>query len=127
MKTLLEQLSLTLIQFRLHEEIEDKYIMRVLKKRLSGTMLKKLIKHLHANNHISDLIILVKNLQRELSDISCEQSLQKTYGEKLREALKTFYEEYLPHMIDEEKVKPKMSKLFGASMTSLSFFDKWIE
>ena len=100
---------MTLIQFRLHEEIEDKYIMRVLKKRLSGAMLKKLIKHLHANSHISELIKLVKSLQRELSDITCEQTLQKTYGEKLHEALKTFYEEYLPHMIDEEKVKFKMS------------------
>lgn len=103
MKLLLQQLSTTLIQFRLHEEIEDKYIMRVLKQRLDGEMLKKLMRHLHANSYISDLIMLVKNLQKEIVSITCEDTL-KGYGERLNRALKMFYEEYLPHMIDEEKV-----------------------
>ena len=103
MKVLLQQLSSTLIQFRLHEEIEDKYIMRVLKKRLNGKMLKKLLKHLHANSHISELIALVKSLQREIAGLTNEHTLKQS-GEKLNKALKMFYEEYLPHMIDEEKV-----------------------
>lgn len=103
MRVLLKQLSSTLIQFRLHEEIEDKYIMRVLKKRLNGQMLKKLLKHLHANCHITELIALVTNVQREIADMTNECTLRQ-YGEELNKALKTFYEEYLPHMIDEEKV-----------------------
>eukprot|EP00794_Sanderia_malayensis_P006214 gene6214-6930_t len=103
MQVLLQQLSSTLIQFRLHEEIEDKYIMRVLKKRLTGGMLKRLIKHLHANSHISDLIKLVKNIQQEVARVTSESKL-KSYGEKLHTALEEFYNEYLPHMVDEEKV-----------------------
>ena len=103
MRALLQQLSSTLIQFRLHEEIEDKFIMRVLKKRLNGEMLKKLLKHLHANSHISELIAFVKNLQKEIAGIANENIL-KVYGEKLNKELRVFYEEYLPHMIDEEKV-----------------------
>ena len=77
--------------------------MKVLKKRLSGQMLRKLIKHLHANSHISELLAFVKNLQREVAVMTNEHSL-KQYGEELDKALKMFYEEYLPHMIDEEKV-----------------------
>ena len=77
--------------------------MRVLKKRLDGDMLKKLIKHLHANSHISDLIKLVKNLQKEVASITSEETL-KEYGEKLSQSLSIFYEEYLPHMVDEERV-----------------------
>ncbi|XP_065067234.1 F-box/LRR-repeat protein 5-like [Rhopilema esculentum] len=113
--TLLQQLRTTLIQFRLHEEIEDKYIMRVLKKRLDGDMLKKLIKHLHANSHISDLIKLVKNLQVEVASITSEETL-KNYGEKLSQSLSMFYEEYLPHMVDEERVfQPLLQNYFTYS------------
>jgi len=42
-------------------------------------------------------------LQREIAVMTNEDSL-KQYGEELDKALKVFYEEYLPHMIDEEKV-----------------------
>ncbi len=103
MQLLLQQLSSTLIQFRLHEEIEDKYIMRALKQRMTGSILKKLMKHLHANSHISDLIKFVKSLQKEVSYVTSENTLKK-YGKELHEALQEFYNEYLPHMVDEEKV-----------------------
>ena len=77
--------------------------MRVLKKRLTGVMLNKLVTHLHANSHISDLIKFVKSLQKELAYITSENTL-KNYGQSIHDALNTFYEEYLPHMVDEEKV-----------------------
>lgn len=127
MTTLLQQLSSTLIQFRLHEEIEDKYIMRVLKKRLDGEMLKKLLKHLHANSHISELIVFVKKLQKEITNITNEDIL-KDCGEKLNNAFKMFYEEYLPHMVDEEKVILVFlfiieNKLISLRLSMIIFFE----
>ena len=100
---LLNQLSSALLDFRNHEEIEDKCIMRSLKRRLSGAMLRKLVKHLHADNHIADMIDFINTVQEKIKMVKSSEDLE-VHGKQLHDAFETFSNDYLPHMMREEKV-----------------------
>lgn len=76
--------------------------MKILKRRLQGEALKKLLVHLHAHSHISDILNQVRKTEREVEEGFVRDL--RVQGLKLNEALQEFFEEYLPHMVEEEQV-----------------------
>ncbi|XP_066921855.1 F-box/LRR-repeat protein 5-like [Clytia hemisphaerica] len=100
--SLLKCLSSSFLELKHHEEIENKCIMKVLKRKLQGESLKKLLIHLHAHSHISDILKLVRQVEK---DFQCgvNQDL-KILGSTLNDSLQEFYDEYVPHMKEEEQV-----------------------
>lgn len=66
--SLLTELSSTFRELKQHEEIENKYIMKVLKRKLQGEALKKLLIHLHAHSHISDILNHVQSTEKKFKD-----------------------------------------------------------
>ena len=76
--------------------------MKVLKRRLQGEALKKLLVHLHAHSHISDILNQVRKTEQEFRE--GVYSNMRTQGTKLNDALQDFFEEYVPHMKEEEQV-----------------------
>jgi len=100
--TLLKQLSATFLELKHHEEIENKCIMKILKRKLQGEALKKLLVHLHAHSHISDILKFVHKVESEFeSGICCDLKL---LGSSLNDSIQEFFNEYLPHMKEEEQV-----------------------
>ncbi|XP_057296760.1 F-box/LRR-repeat protein 5-like [Hydractinia symbiolongicarpus] len=109
-RTLLSELLKTFTELKHHEEIENKYIMKILKRRLQGEALKKLLVHLHAHSHISDILNQVRKTEREVEEGFVRDL--RVQGLKLNEALQEFFEEYLPHMVEEEQVLQPMLMQF---------------
>ena len=99
---LLNELITTFIELKHHEEIENKYIMKILKQKLRGEALKKLLVHLHAHSHIADILSHVKKTEREFRKGLFTN--MKDEGLKLNGVLQDFFEEYVPHMREEEQV-----------------------
>lgn len=99
---LLKELSSTFMELKQHEEIENKYIMKILKRKLQGEALRKLLVHLHAHSHISDILKQVHCVEEKFqSGISTDF---KILGSSLNSAIQGFFEEYVPHMKEEEQV-----------------------
>lgn len=90
------------LELKHHEEIENKCIMKILKQKLQGDALKKLLIHLHAHSHISDILKLVNKVECEFQSGLCQNL--KLLGSNLNDSLEEFFEEYVPHMKEEEQV-----------------------
>jgi len=99
---LLNELMSTFLEIKQHEEIENKYIMKILKRKLQGEALKKLLVHLHAHSHIADILNHVRKTEREFNEGLCTNL--KDQGRKLNKVIQHFFEEYVPHMVEEEQV-----------------------
>ena len=99
---LLADLSHAFTELKQHEEIENKYIMHILKRRLQGEALKKLLVHLHAHSHIADILNQIHKTKKKLRSGSFMNMQQQ--GTKLNAQLQSFYDDYMPHMIEEEQV-----------------------
>ena len=106
---LLKRLSCVFLELKQHEEIENKCIMKILKRKLQGEALKKLLVHLHAHSHISDILKLVQRVELEFQSGLCENL--KLLGLSLNDSLEEFFEEYVPHMKEEEQVFINLLKL----------------
>ena len=117
---LLKHLSDVFLELKHHEEIENKCIMKILKRKLQGDALKKLLIHLHAHSHISDILKLVNKVESEFQSGLCENL--KLLGSNLNESLEEFFEEYVPHMKEEEQVKQMQRCVFLYLIKFLIFF-----
>lgn len=103
---MLTELYETFTELKQHEEIENKYIMHILKRKLEGEALKKLLIHLHAHSHIADILNQINKTNKKLRSGKYMDMQQK--GTKLNAKLHSFYNDYVPHMIEEEQVLQPM-------------------
>ena len=76
--------------------------MKILKRKLQGEALRKLLVHLHAHSHISDILKFVRKVENEFESGICPDL--KLLGSSLNDSIQEFFDEYVPHMKEEEQV-----------------------
>ncbi|XP_071136897.1 F-box/LRR-repeat protein 5-like [Mytilus edulis] len=108
---LLENLVNTFKEFKAHEQIENKYIMKKLKDKLRALSVRNTaVCNCHSDNQLTDILELVQD------GYKCTQKTEtdrKNFGTKLRKALEDFTETFIPHMEEEEAVfQPMLIKYF---------------
>ncbi|XP_054713378.1 F-box/LRR-repeat protein 5-like [Uloborus diversus] len=110
-ESLLHDLHDTFCEFKSHEQIENKYIMRKLKKRLKSLSIHDAaVCNCHSDNQLSDMLALVKD---GYSCTSKPEAERINFGVKLENALREFTGSFLPHMKEEEEVfQPMLMKYF---------------
>ncbi|GBN40310.1 F-box/LRR-repeat protein 5 [Araneus ventricosus] len=102
LESLLHDLHHTFCEFKSHEQIENKYIMKKLKKRLKLLSIHDAaVCNCHSDNKLSDMLALVEDGYSCTSKTEAERI---NFGLKLRQALQEFTGSFLPHMKEEEEV-----------------------
>ncbi|KAJ8377129.1 hypothetical protein SKAU_G00077090 [Synaphobranchus kaupii] len=102
-RSFLQSLCATFTEFKMHEQIENDYIICQLQQR-SHT-----VYNVHSDNKLSDMLSLFHkglcNVKNE-----CEQL---NYAQQLKERLEDFTQDFLPHMKEEEEVfQPMLMEYF---------------
>ena len=98
-KGLLHSLNHTFHEFKHHEEIENRYILEKLKRRVTKSELLDILGDIHHDTHVKDILLLVKKALELNSGL--QRSLFKI---ELQNAVKEFIDGFLPHMKEEEEV-----------------------
>lgn len=102
MISVLEKLCHTFHEFKTHEQIENRFIMRRLKEKLSAlSITDTAVCNCHSDNRLTEMLDLVLDGYRWAQ--RSEQDRVK-YGLRLRHALEDFTEMFIPHMKEEEEV-----------------------
>ncbi|XP_055947771.1 F-box/LRR-repeat protein 5-like isoform X1 [Argiope bruennichi] len=111
LKSLLHDLHHTFCEFKSHEQIENKYIMKKLKKRLKLLSIHDAaVCNCHSDNKLSDMLALV---EYGYSCSSKTEAERINFGLRLQHALQEFTGSFLPHMKEEEEVfQPMLMKYF---------------
>lgn len=102
MTNLLENLVDAFQEFRAHEQIENKYIMKKLKAKLNALSIRSsAVCNCHSDNRLTEMLRLLQDGYqcRDKSEVDREN-----YGIKLRSALEDFTRKFIPHMEEEEEV-----------------------
>ncbi|KAG8196333.1 hypothetical protein JTE90_013818 [Oedothorax gibbosus] len=107
--SLLRELHHTFCEFKSHEQIENRYIMRKLKKRLKLLSIQDAaVCNCHSDNKLQEMLSLV-----EAGYACCHEEERKSFGRRLQRALQDFNSTFLPHMREEEEVfQPMLMKYF---------------
>ncbi|XP_023230434.1 F-box/LRR-repeat protein 5-like [Centruroides sculpturatus] len=111
LESLLHSLHHAFREFKCHEYIENKLIMRKLKGRLMSLSVQDAtVCNCHSDNRLSDILDLVQD------GYSCSVKTVAeciNYGIKLQHAVEEFTDLFLPHMREEEEVfQPMLIKYF---------------
>lgn len=111
LESLLHSLHHTFREFKCHEYIENKLIMRKLKGRLMSLSVQDAtVCNCHSDNRLSDILDLV---QDGYSFVVKTVAECVNYGIKLQNAVEEFTDLFLPHMKEEEEVfQPMLIKYF---------------
>lgn len=102
-RSFLQSLCVTFNEFKMHEQIENEYIIGQLQQR-SCT-----VYNVHSDNKLSEMLSL---FEKGLSNVKneCEQL---NYARQLKERLEAFTQDFLPHMKEEEEVfQPMLMQYF---------------
>ncbi|CAF1504786.1 unnamed protein product [Adineta steineri] len=110
---LLVRLQRTFVEFMAHEEIENHFVMKKLKKKLKQHSTiddTELICNCHKVDRFTPLVSLFRDgyafIRRGNAD-------RVSYGVKLHKAMMKFYDDFVPHMHEEENdIQPLLSKYF---------------
>ncbi|XP_039607447.1 F-box/LRR-repeat protein 5 [Polypterus senegalus] len=102
-RSLLCSLCATFQEFKMHEQIENEYIIGLLQQRCRN------ICNVHSDNKMSEMLSL---LDKGLKNIKNEYE-QLNYAQQLKEKLEAFTQDFLPHMKEEEEVfQPMLMEYF---------------
>ncbi|XP_069488035.1 F-box/LRR-repeat protein 5 [Ambystoma mexicanum] len=102
-RALLQSLHATFKEFKMHEQIENEYIIGLLQQR-SQTMY-----NVHSDNKLSEMLSL---FEKGLRNVKNEYE-QLNYAKQLKERLEAFTRDFLPHMKEEEEVfQPMLMEYF---------------
>ncbi|XP_064190268.1 F-box/LRR-repeat protein 5 [Anguilla rostrata] len=102
-RSFLQSLCATFTEFKMHEQIENDYIICLLQQR-SNT-----VYNVHSDNKLSDMLSLFHKGLRNVKN-ECEQL---NYAQQLKERLEAFTQDFLPHMKEEEEVfQPMLMEYF---------------
>ncbi|KAK2165310.1 hypothetical protein LSH36_52g07052 [Paralvinella palmiformis] len=100
LQQLLECLSRIFFEFKTHEQIENRFIMKRLKLKLKRLSIKNTaVCNCHKDNNLTEMIRLLKDGYKKKT----EQD-RLNYGLQLKKALEDFTRIFLPHMKEEEEV-----------------------
>ena len=104
LEQLLWRLERTFVEFIAHEEIENQFVMRKLKNRLrENASLNN--NDLVCNCHKDDRFTPLMNLFRDgYAFIRRGNADRISYRIELHKAISQFYQDFLPHMLEEENV-----------------------
>ncbi|XP_049573727.1 F-box/LRR-repeat protein 5 [Syngnathus scovelli] len=93
-RSFLKSLLMTFKEFKMHEQIENEYIISLLEQRCCT------VYNMHSDNKLSDMLLL---LEKGLHNVKSEYE-QLNYAQQLKERLEAFTQDFLPHMKEEEEV-----------------------
>ncbi|XP_061636598.1 F-box/LRR-repeat protein 5 [Phyllopteryx taeniolatus] len=93
-RSFLQSLLATFKEFKMHEQIENEYIIGLLEQRCCT------VYNMHSDNKLSDMLLL---LEKGLHNVKSEYE-QLNYAQQLKERLEAFTQDFLPHMKEEEEV-----------------------
>lgn len=103
MTSLLENLSTTFKEFKAHEQIENRCIMRKLKEKLRAlSITNTAVCNCHKDNKLTEMMSLFRDGYRCTGKTVADRV---NYGLKLRQALEQFTDQFIPHMKEEEEVR----------------------
>uniref|UniRef100_A0A8C8HN50 F-box/LRR-repeat protein 5 n=1 Tax=Oncorhynchus tshawytscha TaxID=74940 RepID=A0A8C8HN50_ONCTS len=102
-RSFLQSLCATFKEFKMHEQIENEYIIGLLQQR-SCT-----VYNVHSDNKLSEMLSL---FEKGLKSVKSEYE-QLNYARQLKERLEAFTQDFLPHMKEEEEVfQPMLMQYF---------------
>ncbi|KAM4629791.1 F-box/LRR-repeat protein 5 [Polymixia lowei] len=102
-RSFLQSLCATFKEFKMHEQIENEYIIGLLQQR-SCT-----VYNVHSDNKLSEMLSL---FEKGLHNVKSEYE-QLNYAQQLKERLDAFTQDFLPHMKEEEEVfQPMLMQYF---------------
>ncbi|KAM6220690.1 F-box/LRR-repeat protein 5 isoform 7-T7 [Rhynchocyon petersi] len=102
-RALLQSLYATFKEFKMHEQIENEYIIGLLQQR------SQTIYNVHSDNKLSEMLSL---FEKGLKNVKNEYE-QLNYAKQLKERLEAFTSDFLPHMKEEEEVfQPMLMEYF---------------
>uniref|UniRef100_A0A8B9GQA4 F-box/LRR-repeat protein 5 n=1 Tax=Astyanax mexicanus TaxID=7994 RepID=A0A8B9GQA4_ASTMX len=102
-RAFLQTLCATFKVFKIHEQIENEYIIDLLQQR------SRTIYNVHSDNKLSEMLLLFEKGLRNVKS-ECEQL---NYARQLKERLEAFTQDFLPHMKEEEEVfQPMLMEYF---------------
>ncbi|XP_046893218.1 F-box/LRR-repeat protein 5 [Hypomesus transpacificus] len=103
-RSFLQSLCATFKEFKMHEQIENEYIIGLLQQR-SCT-----VYNVHSDNKLSEMLSL---FEKGLRSVKSEHE-QLNYARQLKERLEAFTQDFLPHMKEEEEVfQPMLMQYFS--------------
>ncbi|XP_037554277.1 F-box/LRR-repeat protein 5 [Nematolebias whitei] len=102
-RSFLQSLCATFKEFKMHEQIENEYIMGLLQQRCCTAY------NVHSDNKLSEMLTL---FEKGLQSVKSEYE-QLNYAQQLKERLEAFTQDFLPHMKEEEEVfQPMLMEYF---------------
>ncbi|XP_075901561.1 F-box/LRR-repeat protein 5 isoform X1 [Nelusetta ayraudi] len=102
-RSFLQSLCATFKEFKMHEQIENEYIIGLLQQRCCT------VYNVHSDNKLSEMLSL---FEKGLHNVKSEYE-QLNYAQQLKERLEAFTQDFLPHMKEEEEVfQPMLMEYF---------------
>ncbi|KAM3620145.1 uncharacterized protein V6R79_018833 [Siganus canaliculatus] len=102
-RSFLKSLCATFKEFKMHEQIENEYIIGLLQQRCCT------VYNVHSDNKLSEMLSL---FEKGLHSVKSEYE-QLNYAQQLKERLEAFTQDFLPHMKEEEEVfQPMLMQYF---------------
>ncbi|KAF7652985.1 hypothetical protein LDENG_00089100 [Lucifuga dentata] len=102
-RAFLQSLCATFKEFKMHEQIENEYIIGLLQQRCCT------VHNVHSDNKLSEMLSL---FEKGLHNVKSEYE-QLNYARQLKERLEAFTQDFLPHMKEEEEVfQPMLMQYF---------------
>ncbi|XP_018525596.1 F-box/LRR-repeat protein 5 [Lates calcarifer] len=102
-RSFLQSLCATFKEFKMHEQIENEYIIGLLQQRCCT------VYNVHSDNKLSEMLSL---FEKGLHNVKNEYE-QLNYAQQLKERLEAFTQDFLPHMKEEEEVfQPMLMEYF---------------
>ncbi|XP_029987380.1 F-box/LRR-repeat protein 5 isoform X2 [Sphaeramia orbicularis] len=102
-RSFLQSLCATFKEFKMHEQIENEYIIGLLQQRCCT------VYNVHSDNKLSEMLSL---FEKGLHSVKSEYE-QLNYARQLKERLEAFTQDFLPHMKEEEEVfQPMLMQYF---------------
>ncbi|XP_062251429.1 F-box/LRR-repeat protein 5 [Platichthys flesus] len=102
-RSFLQSLCATFKEFKMHEQIENEYIINLLQQRCCT------VYNVHSDNKLSEMLTL---FEKGLHNVKSEYE-QLNYVQQLKERLEAFTQDFLPHMKEEEEVfQPMLMEYF---------------
>uniref|UniRef100_A0AAV2KSM6 F-box/LRR-repeat protein 5 n=1 Tax=Knipowitschia caucasica TaxID=637954 RepID=A0AAV2KSM6_KNICA len=103
-RSFLQSLCSTFKEFKMHEQIENEYIINLLQQRCCT------VYNVHSDNKLSEMLSL---FEKGLQNVKNEYE-QLNYAQQLKERLEAFTQDFLPHMKEEEEVfQPMLMEYFS--------------
>ncbi|KAK1897316.1 F-box/LRR-repeat protein 5 [Dissostichus eleginoides] len=103
-RSFLQSLCATFKEFKMHEQIENEFIIGLLQERCCT------VYNVHSDNKLSEMLSL---FEKGLHNVKSEYE-QLNYGRQLKEKLEAFTQDFLPHMKEEEEVfQPMLMQYFS--------------